>query len=200
MQREKDLIHTCACVQLLNVWTSRLDDAERRGANAVLCEFASEAEVYQSLKGCVDPLLRFVKVPYDLPRGCFWLTLKIAGKKYMYRSKDDVLPEWQLRMTAAAMGISGQDRKVASGAETQNLATSTARCANCDKKTEGDQARVCGGCRIVYYCDTICQKRHWKNGHKKVCRTPFDRCPREMPSDVASELDDMMRKKCSLVD
>jgi len=28
----------------------------------------------------------------------------------------------------------------------------------------------CGTCKTTHYCDRACQKRHWKNGHKSVCR------------------------------
>ena len=29
----------------------------------------------------------------------------------------------------------------------------------------------CGGCKIIMYCNLICQKRHWKEGrHKEECK------------------------------
>lgn len=28
----------------------------------------------------------------------------------------------------------------------------------------------CGGCKEAWYCNAECQRWHWKNGHKKICR------------------------------
>jgi len=33
----------------------------------------------------------------------------------------------------------------------------------------------CGTCRTTHYCDRACQKRHWKHGHKSVCRPAEDK-------------------------
>ena len=32
----------------------------------------------------------------------------------------------------------------------------------------------CGTCKSTYYCSRACQKQHWKNGHKSVCRPVQD--------------------------
>ena len=39
-------------------------------------------------------------------------------------------------------------------------------CANCD--TTLPKMKKCGGCRLVHYCGSLCQKAHWK-AHKKEC-------------------------------
>ena len=39
-------------------------------------------------------------------------------------------------------------------------------CANCDKQSE--RVMLCAGCKKVTYCDSTCQKTHWKL-HKKTC-------------------------------
>eukprot|EP01083_Nonionella_stella_P056798 149376_1 len=38
-------------------------------------------------------------------------------------------------------------------------------CASCKSSSA---SRRCGGCQLVYYCDTKCQRNHWKV-HKKKC-------------------------------
>jgi hypothetical protein len=44
------------------------------------------------------------------------------------------------------------------------------RCFCCgETRSENDLSR-CSGCRLAYYCNKKCQKKHWKNGHKKVCK------------------------------
>ena len=39
-------------------------------------------------------------------------------------------------------------------------------CANCEKQSE--RVMLCAGCKKVAYCDSTCQKSHWKL-HKKTC-------------------------------
>ena len=42
----------------------------------------------------------------------------------------------------------------------------TYKCSACSKF----DARVkCSRCKVCYYCDSNCQRIHWKGGHKKVC-------------------------------
>jgi len=41
------------------------------------------------------------------------------------------------------------------------------RCSACDRESRCMSA--CSGCRKVYYCNVVCQKKHWKAGHKKTC-------------------------------
>lgn len=45
------------------------------------------------------------------------------------------------------------------------------RCAlaTCKKKNEGTM-KVCTGCRVFYFCDKDCQRKHWKAGHKRECK------------------------------
>ena len=40
-------------------------------------------------------------------------------------------------------------------------------CSYCESTIE-DRIRICSGCRKVCYCDSKCQKSHWKM-HKKQC-------------------------------
>lgn len=41
-------------------------------------------------------------------------------------------------------------------------------CFMCGKSSKA----VCAKCKVMKYCSKECQKKHWKEGHKKVCRTP----------------------------
>ncbi|KAL7591625.1 hypothetical protein Lser_V15G32084 [Lactuca serriola] len=43
------------------------------------------------------------------------------------------------------------------------------RCAQCDKEVPGDQITICDHCKGVIYCDSFCQKQHWKESHKAEC-------------------------------
>ena len=51
------------------------------------------------------------------------------------------------------------------------LATSLlASCAECGKHTPQEQRRLfCGQCEIAVYCGPVCQKKHWKQGHRELC-------------------------------
>ena len=41
-------------------------------------------------------------------------------------------------------------------------------CHNCHR--EFDTVKQCVACKQVWYCGSDCQKRHWKAGHKEVCK------------------------------
>ncbi len=43
---------------------------------------------------------------------------------------------------------------------------SVRKCANCSKQ---NVSSVCGGCKMIYYCNKQCQTSHWKKKHKKTC-------------------------------
>jgi hypothetical protein len=47
-----------------------------------------------------------------------------------------------------------------------------AKCSNpaCEKKesTKGEFSK-CSACKKSSYCSRVCQKEHWKSGHKAVC-------------------------------
>jgi hypothetical protein len=40
-------------------------------------------------------------------------------------------------------------------------------CANCRRVSYGHLC--CARCKKVYYCDKLCQTRHWHSGHKSTC-------------------------------
>ncbi len=44
-------------------------------------------------------------------------------------------------------------------------------CAEPQCGKNNPEAKVCGVCKLVFYCNTICQKRDWKR-HKVTCRPP----------------------------
>jgi hypothetical protein len=41
----------------------------------------------------------------------------------------------------------------------------TNKCVACGSAC----VRICGQCKIAYYCSVQCQKRHWVNGHRETC-------------------------------
>jgi len=48
------------------------------------------------------------------------------------------------------------------------------KCSNMDKLSEMElvsgKSCVCGGCRAARYCSSACQKAHWLDWHKPVCK------------------------------
>merc|ERR1719335_1865258 len=47
------------------------------------------------------------------------------------------------------------------------------KCSNpiCENvETSIGQFKVCTRCTAVHYCSRMCQKKHWKSAHKKVCK------------------------------
>ena len=50
--------------------------------------------------------------------------------------------------------------------------TSSSRCSACGKpKSKYQKLKKCSRCHAVQYCNTECQKKHWKiGGHKKECK------------------------------
>lgn len=47
-----------------------------------------------------------------------------------------------------------------------NGASESNSCIVCSKP---DCAKTCGGCKMVYYCSLICQRKHWRI-HRKSCK------------------------------
>ena len=48
-------------------------------------------------------------------------------------------------------------------------------CANClvfdwKQPTNMDLLKRCTGCRMIWYCDKMCQKEHWHHTHKNQCK------------------------------
>eukprot|EP00878_Enallax_costatus_P009346 GHUV01009768.1.p1 GENE.GHUV01009768.1~~GHUV01009768.1.p1 ORF type:complete len:387 (+),score=74.62 GHUV01009768.1:293-1453(+) len=46
-------------------------------------------------------------------------------------------------------------------------------CLECGKEETDDQKLLkCATCKTARYCSKECQKAHWRNGHKQVCKAP----------------------------
>ncbi|KAG9124381.1 hypothetical protein FRC07_011833 [Ceratobasidium sp. 392] len=45
------------------------------------------------------------------------------------------------------------------------------KCYACGNPSDGSELKTCSGCRRTKYCDEICQKKHWVNGHGDECLT-----------------------------
>ncbi|CEL61518.1 glutamate synthase subunit alpha [Rhizoctonia solani AG-1 IB] len=42
-------------------------------------------------------------------------------------------------------------------------------CSACHNSSDGTDLKTCSGCRRTKYCDEVCQKKHWINGHGDEC-------------------------------
>ena len=86
----------------------------------------------------------------------------------------------------APLATSNEKKKKKGGASTP----SRRDCANCGQP-EGTvpgilQHKPCGKCKITFYCGTECQKKHWKGGHKKHCKTPEERSVAKAQAEAAA--------------
>ncbi|KAJ3715327.1 SET domain-containing protein [Lentinula raphanica] len=45
------------------------------------------------------------------------------------------------------------------------------RCDYCHHHAGSGSLKKCTGCASFYYCDQTCQNKHWKSGHRKICKT-----------------------------
>ena len=53
-----------------------------------------------------------------------------------------------------------------------NLLTDMRQCGQCNKIGKTRELLKCGHCKIVYYCNEDCQRKHWR-AHKQICQTLF---------------------------
>ena len=44
------------------------------------------------------------------------------------------------------------------------------RCAWCNKQAPLSELQQCSACKEVMYCNKTCQRAHWKQSHKLVCK------------------------------
>ena len=76
---------------------------------------------------------------------------------------------------------SGKQEAAAPGGESVAAKNSpNIYCNFCSKVIKSDTRPLCNGCKVVFYCDKNCQKRHWKD-HKILCQA--------MSSIQASKID-----------
>ncbi|KAL2641635.1 hypothetical protein R1flu_009222 [Riccia fluitans] len=50
------------------------------------------------------------------------------------------------------------------------LAGVSRQCVSCNKAYPPERALRCGGCKSVFYCGVVCQKKEWKGGHRDECQ------------------------------
>lgn len=55
------------------------------------------------------------------------------------------------------------------------------------KLTDDLAAGLCAGCNLVYYCNSDCQKKDWKAGHKLVCGAKLDPNIEEEPEEASPQ-------------
>ena len=78
----------------------------------------------------------------------------------------DIIPSQEVELTAELPSEAEVKKKVleVSGKSKEESIHLLTRCSKCQKPT----TKKCTGCEAVYYCNEICQKRHWKE-HSVLC-------------------------------
>ena len=74
-------------------------------------------------------------------------------------------------------GLKGSTEPPKCAARSPTLSVGGFYCSGCGKQEtevengDGDESyKRCGKCKVCYYCSSSCQRTHWNEGHKKVCR------------------------------
>ena len=64
------------------------------------------------------------------------------------------------------------------GGESKSAAPAKKACSECRREDDSPDLqgnpitlKKCGGCGMFSYCSKACQKKHWRGGHKKTCKT-----------------------------
>lgn len=55
--------------------------------------------------------------------------------------------------------------------DAQTVSVLQFKCFACGNPSDGSELKTCSGCRRTKYCDEVCQKKHWVNGHGDECLT-----------------------------
>ena len=50
----------------------------------------------------------------------------------------------------------------------ETLSFQSSYCSCCGHKAK--LPLKCSKCMSVHYCNVVCQRKHWKNGHKQECK------------------------------
>ena len=61
-----------------------------------------------------------------------------------------------------------EEEAAAQAPEINQMVVHIRRCGYCGRESDG--LLKCAGCGTVAYCDTRCQRKGWKGGHKVICR------------------------------
>ena len=61
-----------------------------------------------------------------------------------------------------------EEDAIAQAPEINQMVVHIRRCGYCGREDDG--LLKCAGCGTVAYCDTRCQRKAWKGGHKVLCR------------------------------
>jgi hypothetical protein len=71
---------------------------------------------------------------------------------------------------AGLVGANQASENLAERAKGAVKAAISQPCAACQKVS--DRHNVCSRCHAVWYCDAVCQTKHWKS-HKRHCQVPL---------------------------
>jgi hypothetical protein len=91
---------------------------------------------------------------------------KMHIEKSLKRAQEHVDVDQVLTMPLTGMPEDGHDDLTAK----ERALANQFHCGSCGRVIT--HMRSCGRCQKVAYCDEVCQKQHWRNGHKQQCTAP----------------------------
>ena len=66
------------------------------------------------------------------------------------------------------------------------------KCSQCQRKD--CRLLICSRCKYTAYCSDVCQKLHWKNGHKQMCQRKTEQVTVVMHEQTAAEIKAMTQR------
>ena len=69
----------------------------------------------------------------------------------------------------SVLKLNAQRAKAKPKAQSTSSPAAPPWCVECFKVRFDPKLLECTQCRAVAYCDKVCQKAHWKQGHKQTC-------------------------------
>ena len=73
----------------------------------------------------------------------------------------------KLTLQTDHLSIENEESHIPSATESTISAKNIITCAACGKEGEDDNMNICNKCKMVYYCNVACKKKH-KSKHKEM--------------------------------
>jgi MYND finger len=70
----------------------------------------------------------------------------------------------------------------------------------CDACGIKHPSKQCAKCKCTFYCSKACQRKHWKEGHKEVCRSLETKYHQDSSVEPNSGVGDLLKRTLILID